>query len=405
MAMDLANKKILLGICGSIAAYKAAMLVRLLIKQGAEVQVLMTEAAAKFISPLTLSTLSKHPVHTSVIHGDSWNNHVEMGLWADMMVVAPATATTLAKMRMGLCDNIVVATYLSAKCPVFFAPAMDLDMWKHPATQDNIETLQSYGNIMIPVGHGELASGLVGEGRMAEPEDIVRFLKVYTAKNADFKGKTVLITAGPTYESIDPVRFIGNKSTGKMGVEIAYAFADKGAKVHLVLGPSALEVNHPNIKLIRVQSAGDMYKEATKRYKKAHIAVMAAAVADYTPKAVSKEKIKKKSGGFKIELVRTADIAAKLGELKTDQQLNIGFALETNNEEASAKAKLKKKNFDMIVLNSLKDKGAGFAYDTNKVTIYDKYGGAHKYKLKTKKDVALDIIRHAKELMDKKNLK
>ncbi len=403
MAMDLANKKILLGICGSIAAYKAAMLVRLLIKQGAEVQVLMTEAAAKFISPLTLSTLSKHPVHTNVIHGDSWNNHVEMGLWADMMVIAPATATTLAKMRMGLCDNIVVATYLSAKCSIFFAPAMDLDMWKHPATQENIDKLQSYGNIMIPVGHGELASGLVGEGRMAEPEDIVRYLKTHLAKSTEFKGKTVLITAGPTYEAIDPVRFIGNKSTGKMGVEIAYAFAEKGAKVHLVLGPSSLEVDHPNIKLIRVQSAAEMYKEAVRKYKKAHIAVMAAAVADYTPKEVANQKIKKKGGGLKIELVRTEDIAAKLGTLKTEKQLNIGFALETNNEEASAKAKLKKKNFDMIVLNSLKDKGAGFAYNTNKVTIYDKEGGVHKYKLKSKREVAYDIVKHAMEMIDKKN--
>jgi len=403
MAMDLANKKILLGICGSIAAYKAAMLVRLLIKQGAAVQVLMTEAAAKFISPLTLSTLSKHPVHTSVIHGDSWNNHVEMGLWADLMVIAPATATTLAKMRMGLCDNIVVATYLSAKCPVFFAPAMDLDMWKHPATLENIEKLQSYGNIMIPVGHGELASGLVGEGRMAEPEDIVQFLKLHLAKSAEFKGKTVLITAGPTYESIDPVRFIGNKSTGKMGVEIAYAFAEKGAKVHLILGPSTLQVNHSNIKLIRVQSAAQMYNEAVRKYKKAHIAVMAAAVADYTPKVVANQKIKKKGGGLKIELIRTEDIAAKLGTLKTDKQLNIGFALETNNEEASAKAKLKKKNFDLIVLNSLKDKGAGFAHNTNKVTIFDKYGGKHKYKLKSKRDVAYDIVKHAKQLIDKKN--
>lgn len=400
MGKNLADKKILLGICGSIAAYKAAMLVRLFIKQGAEVKVLMTESATKFISPLTLSTLSKNAVHTSVIDGDSWNNHVEMGLWADLMLVAPATSTTLAKMSIGLCDNIVVATYLSAKCPVFFAPAMDLDMWKHPATKENIAKLQSFGNIMIPVGHGELASGLVGDGRMAEPTEIVSFLQRYLAKRAEFKGKTVLVTAGPTYESIDPVRFIGNRSTGKMGIEIALGFADKGAKVNLILGPSNEEISHPNVKVISVTSAAEMYTEAVKRYKKSHIAVMAAAVADYTPKQTAKQKIKKKGGGMKIDLVRTKDIAAKLGELKTTKQFNIGFALETNNEEASAKGKLKKKNFDMIVLNSLKDKGAGFAHNTNKVTIYDNHGGVHKYKLKSKKEVAQDIIERAKVLID-----
>ena len=390
--MNLAGKKILLGICGSIAAYKAASLVRLLIKQEAEVKVLMTLAATKFISPLTLSTLSKHNVHTSVIDGDSWNNHVDMGLWADFMIVAPATATTLAKMRMGLCDNIIVATYLSAKCPVFFAPAMDLDMWKHPATQENISKLQSYGNHLIPVGHGELASGLVGDGRMAEPEDIVQFVLQHTASEQTFKGKNVMITAGPTYEAIDPVRFIGNRSTGKMGVEIALAFADRGAKVQLVLGPSRLKINHPNIMVIPVQSAAQMYKEAVKYYKKSDIAIMSAAVADYTPKEVAKQKIKKKGGGLKIELERTLDIAAKLGTIKTKKQFNVGFALETNNEVASAKAKLKKKNFDMIVLNSLKDKGAGFAHDTNKVTIFDKLGNVHSYKLKSKKEVAVDIV-------------
>lgn len=400
MGKNLADKKILLGICGSIAAYKAAMLVRLFIKQGAEVKVLMTESATKFISPLTLSTLSKNAVHTSVIDGDSWNNHVEMGLWADLMLVAPATSTTLAKMSIGLCDNIVVATYLSAKCPVFFAPAMDLDMWKHPATKENIAKLQSFGNIMIPVGHGELASGLVGDGRMAEPTEIISFLQRYLTKRAEFKGKTVLVTAGPTYESIDPVRFIGNRSTGKMGIEIALGFADKGAKVNLILGPSNEEISHPNVKVISVTSAAEMYTEAVKRYKKSHIAVMAAAVADYTPKQTAKQKIKKKGGGMKIDLVRTKDIAAKLGELKTTKQFNIGFALETNNEEASAKGKLKKKNFDMIVLNSLKDKGAGFAHNTNKVTIYDNHGGVHKYKLKSKKEVAQDIIERAKVLID-----
>jgi len=402
MGMNLAGKKILLGICGSIAAYKAASLVRLLVKQKAEVKVLMTHAATKFISPLTLSTLSKHDVHTSVIDGDSWNNHVDMGLWADFMIVAPATATTLAKMSIGICDNIIVATYLSAKCPVFFAPAMDLDMWKHPATQDNISKLQAYGNHLIPVGHGELASGLVGEGRMAEPEDIVNFIEQHIQNGNSFKGKNVMITAGPTYEAIDPVRFIGNRSTGKMGTEIAVTFANKGAKVQLILGPSIIRLHHPNIKIIRVQSAAEMYKESLKYYKKAHIAVMSAAVADYTPKVFSKQKIKKKGTGLKIELERTQDIAAKLGELKTTEQFNIGFALETNNEESSAKAKLKKKNFDIIVLNSLQDKGAGFAHDTNKVTIYDKLGNTHIYKLKSKREVANDIVSLVEQLISPK---
>ena len=400
--MHLAGKKIILGICGSIAAYKAASLVRLFIKGGAQVHVLMTPAATKFISPLTLSTLSKNPVHTSVIDDDSWDNHVELGLWADFMVVAPATATTLAKMRMGLCDNIIVATYLSAKCPVYFAPAMDLDMWKHPSTQENIQKLQTYGNKMIPVGHGELASGLVGDGRMAEPEDIVHFITKDSSEKSYFKGKIVLITAGPTYEAIDPVRFIGNRSTGKMGLEIALAFAQKGAKVTLILGPSVLDVDHPNIKLIRVQSAAEMAKHAIKCYKKAQIAVMAAAVADYTPKTVAKQKIKKKGGGLKIELERTQDIAAKLGSMKSKKQFNVGFALETNNEEASAKGKLTKKNFDMIVLNSLKDKGAGFAHDTNKVTIFDNKGKTHKFKLKSKKEVANDIVQVVEQLMSTK---
>ena len=402
MGKHLAGKKIILGICGSIAAYKAASLTRLFIKQGAEVKVLMTEAATKFISPLTLSTLSKDTVHTSVIDGDSWNNHVELGLWADFMVIAPATATTLAKMRMGLCDNVIVATYLSAKCPVYFAPAMDLDMWKHPATLENVKTLQSYGNILIPVGDGELASGLHGKGRMAEPEDIIQFVSNNLSENSYFTGKNVLITAGPTYEAIDPVRFIGNRSTGKMGLQIAKAFANKGAKVHLILGPSILDVDHPNIKLIRIQSAAEMYKQAVKLYKKANIAVMAAAVADYTPKQVATRKIKKKSGDLKIELERTKDIAAALGKLKTKKQFNIGFALETNNEEASAKGKLKKKNFDMIVLNSLKDKGAGFGHNTNKVTIFDKHGNIHPYKLKSKREVASDIVSLAEQLMSSK---
>ena len=392
MNTTLDGKKIILCITGSIAAYKAAFLVRLLVKANADVRVIMTPSACSFITPLTLSTLSKHEVHTEVSDGNSWNNHVELGLWADAMVVAPTTATTLAKMANGIADNMVVATYLSAKCPVFIAPAMDLDMWKHPSTVSNIEKLTSYGNTIIPVGHGELASGLHGDGRMAEPEEIVAFLEKTFEEKMDLTGKKILVTAGPTHEAIDPVRFIGNRSSGKMGVSIAEVCASRGARVELVLGPSKLEVNHPNINCTRVQSAAQMYDAATKAFDDCDAGIMAAAVADYTPKTVSDIKIKKKDGDLNIPLQRTKDIAGYLGSIKKNQVL-IGFALETNDEIANANRKLQKKNMDFIVLNSLNDKGAGFQHDTNKIRIIKKSGEEIlEFELKSKKEVAEDIV-------------
>jgi phosphopantothenoylcysteine decarboxylase/phosphopantothenate--cysteine ligase len=394
---SLKGKKILLGVTGSIAAYKAAALIRLFIKKGAEVQVVMTSSAADFITTLTLSTLSKHPVHSDVSSDAGWNNHVDIGLWADAMIIAPATANTLAKLANGLCDNMVTATYLSARCPVFVAPAMDVDMWHHPSTQSNIQRIQSFGNHLIPVGIGELASGLVGEGRMAEPEDITQYLSDFFAKQQDFKDKTVLVTAGPTYEDIDPVRFIGNHSSGKMGVAIAEELASRGAKVHLVLGPSSLSTSHPNIILQRVRSAEEMYQASVNIYDQCDVAIMAAAVADYRPKNVSDIKIKKKEGDMSIELARTKDIAATLGKVKKDGQMLVGFALETNNEMKNAQGKLAKKNFDFIVLNSLNDKGAGFNHNTNKITIVRKDNIIRKFELKTKKAVAGDI---ANEILD-----
>jgi len=386
------NKKIILAITGSIAAYKAAFLTRLLIKQGAEVQVIMTPSAAAFITPLTLATLSKRDVHTEVISEESWNNHVELGLWADAMVIAPATANTLAKLAAGICDSMVGAVYLSAKCPVFFAPAMDLDMWKHPASKKNLETLKSFGNEIIPVGHGELASGLVGDGRMAEPEDIVDFLNDHFNKKLSLKGKVAVVTAGPTYEAIDPVRFIGNRSTGKMGIAIAEKLAERGATVYLVLGPTSQKTEQEGVETIRVTSAEEMYQAATKHFKKADVAIMAAAVADYRPKSFSNKKIKKKEGDMAVELERTKDIAKQLGQVKKKGQLTIGFALETNNEKANAKGKVERKNFDFIVLNSLRDKGAGFGHDTNKVTFIFKDGTEKALELKLKTEVAVDIV-------------
>ena len=386
------GKKIILAVTGSIAAYKAAYLIRLLVKASAEVRVLMTPSATAFISPLTLSTLSKKPVLTEVISEESWNNHVEYGLWADVIIIAPATANTLAKLACGICDNMVAAVYLSARCPVFFAPAMDLDMWKHKATQRNVELLKSYGNYFIPVGHGELASGLVGEGRMAEPAEIVNFLDSHFHQGQSFKGKKVMVTAGPTYEPIDPVRFIGNRSSGKMGVEIAIAFANKGAAVQLILGPSKLNVSHKNITTIRVQTAQKMFEAAESSFSKMDIAVFAAAVADYRPKSVADKKIKKKEKDLSIELERTPDIAATLGKMKKQNQLTIGFALETNNETSNAKGKLERKNFDLIVLNSLNDKGAGFNFDTNKITIFRKDNIKKEFELKSKTKVAEDIV-------------
>ena len=399
----LQGKKILLGISGSIAAYKAAHLTRLLIKAGAEVQILMTETATRFISPLTLSTLSKRPVFTQVASEEGWNNHVDLGLWADAMIVAPATATTLAKMASGLCDNMVVATYLSARCPVFFAPAMDLDMWVHPATQRNVDLLQSYGNQLIPVGDGELASGLVGKGRMAEPEEILALLDRHFSTELDWQGQRFLITAGPTYEAIDPVRFIGNRSSGKMGIALAEVAARAGAQVTLILGPTHLRPELSEIEVIAVQSAAEMHQAAMEQREHYDVAILAAAVADFRPQSAADQKIKKKPGQTEmtITLEKTKDIAAELGKTKTEQQLLIGFALETQNELTNAQAKLDKKNFDFIVLNSLRDAGAGFNHDTNKVKFLFRDGKQQAFSLKSKKEVAADILAAAHQLCSK----
>lgn len=382
----------LLGISGSIAAYKSAFLVRALIKAGAEVQVVMTPAATRFITPLTLSTLSKRPVFTDVQSEDGWNNHVEMGLWADALLIAPATATTLGRLAAGLADNMVAATYLSARCPVFLAPAMDLDMWKHPATQANVQRLQGFGNFFIPVGHGELASGLVGDGRMAEPEEIVTHLERFFSTRLDLAGKRVLVTAGPTYEPIDPVRFIGNHSSGKMGVAIADALAARGAQVTLLLGPSAQEPTQGEVTTVRVRTAAEMHAEAARCFPEMDAAVLAAAVADYRPAQTAKEKIKKGTEEMTLRLEKTPDIAASLGRVKRPDQLLVGFALETEDELANAREKLERKNFDLIVLNSLRDAGAGFHHDTNKVTILYRNNKADHFQLKSKKAVAEDIV-------------
>ena len=386
------GKKVLLAVTGSIAAYKASTLIRLLIKSGAEVKVIMTPSATAFISPLTLSTLSKHPVHTDIIDGDAWNNHVELGLWADLMIIAPATATTIAKMTAGICDTVVTAVYLSAKCPVYYAPAMDRDMWLHPATQNNLFILESYGNLMIDAETGELASGLVGKGRMAEPESILARLAADLGQTQDLSDKTFLITAGPTYEAIDPVRFLGNHSSGKMGIALAKVCVQRGARVKLVLGPSKLNLTHPNVTMRRVTSGEEMYAACQDHYEASDICIFAAAVADYKPLTSAPEKIKKKEDTLELKLTKTRDIAATLGAIKKAHQIHIGFALETKDAEKYALEKLKKKNFDMIVLNSLKDKGAGFGHDTNKVTIFDKNGSKTAYEVKSKDKVAADII-------------
>lgn len=389
------GKNILLGITGGIAAYKTTFLVRLLIKAGANVKVVLTESASHFVSPLTLATLSKNPAVTSFVKEEGavtdWNNHVELGLWADIMIVAPATANTMSKMANAATDNLLLAVYLSAKCPVFFAPAMDLDMYKHPATKVAIDTLVSYGNIMIPATSGELASGLHGEGRMAEPEDIIDFIKGYLLKGLPLKGKKVMITAGPTYEAIDPVRFIGNHSTGQMGYELAKAAADLGAKVILVSGPTNLSLTHDLITVVNVVSADEMYNAAHDHFEDCDIAISAAAVADYKPKTVADQKIKKKEANLTLELVKNKDILLSLGERKAHQFL-VGFALETENELENAKGKLKRKHLDAIVLNSLNDKGAGFASNTNKITFLDKNSQIKAFQLKTKAEVAKDIL-------------
>jgi phosphopantothenoylcysteine decarboxylase/phosphopantothenate--cysteine ligase len=388
----LQGKKIILGITGSIAAYKSAHLTRLLIKAGAEVQVLMTRAATDFIAPLTLSTLSKKQVYADIHSEEGWHSHVEMGLWADGMVIAPLTANTMAKMANGIADNILMATYLSARCPVFFAPAMDLDMWQHPSTRRNLQLLQSYGNTLIPVGFGELASGLTGEGRMAEPEEILELLDRHFGKSQALAGMKVLVTAGPTYEAIDPVRFIGNYSSGKMGIAIAEALAAQGAMVDLVLGPSQLEPRHPNIRLQRVRSAQEMYEASLQSFEQANIAVLSAAVADFRPAHPAGEKIKKDKASMLIQLEPTPDIAAALGARKKTGQILAGFALETDNELENARLKLKKKNFDFIVLNSLRDPGAGFLHDTNKITLLFPDNKTREFELKSKQAAADDIV-------------
>ncbi|MCB9283106.1 MAG: bifunctional phosphopantothenoylcysteine decarboxylase/phosphopantothenate--cysteine ligase CoaBC [Lewinellaceae bacterium] len=389
---SLQGKRIILGITGSIAAYKAAHLTRLLVKAGAEVQILMTRAATDFITPLTLSTLSRHPVLSDIHSEESWNNHVELGLWADALVLAPLTATTLAKLATGLADNLLVATYLSARCPVFFAPAMDLDMWKHPSTQRNVQLLQSYGNRMIPVGYGELASGLTGEGRMAEPEEIVALLEDFFREESVLAGKRALVTAGPTYEAIDPVRFIGNYSSGKMGLALAERLANLGAQVELVLGPSSLDPVHPNIHLRRVRSAQEMYEASLEVFEQVDMAILSAAVADYRPAHPAGEKIKKDKAEMSIRLEPTPDIAAALGARKKPGQILVGFALETENELENARAKRRKKNFDFIVLNSLRDAGAGFHHDTNKITLVFEDNKTEEFQLKSKQAVAEDIV-------------
>ena len=399
----LSGKKVLLGVTAGIAAYKTAHLVRFFIKAGANVQVIMTPASKDFITPLTLSTLSKNPVHSTFYdkeeENELWNNHVDLGLWADLFVIAPATANTLSKMANGTCDNLLLATYLSAKSKVYFAPAMDLDMYQHPSTKSTLEKLQSFGNIIIPAESGELASGLVGEGRMAEPENIVSFIENDIMDGLPLNGKKVLITAGPTYEAIDPVRFIGNHSSGKMGFELAKCAANLGAEVILVTGPSNEIVNHSLIKRVDVISAQEMYDSVHEYYENSDIAIAAAAVADYKPSKVAQQKIKKKDINMSIEMIKTKDILASMGERKQHQFL-VGFALETNNEVINAIDKLRRKNLNLIVLNSLQDKGAGFKKATNKITIIDSSEKQIAFALKSKAEVASDIFNEILNRLD-----
>ena len=390
----LAGKKIIVGVTGSIAAYKSALLIRLLIQSRAEVRVVMTPSALDFITPLTLATLSKNPVlhqFSNSVDG-TWNNHVELGLWANACIIAPASANTLSAAATGRCDNLLQAVYLSARCPVFFAPAMDADMIGHATTKENITKLKSFGNIIIEPGHGELASGLEGPGRMAEPIEIINQVANHFEKANSFKGKKALITAGPTYEALDPVRFIGNHSTGKMGYALAETLASRGAEVKLVSGPSALETSHPQIELIRCITAHEMNEHCQRIFPEMDIAILSAAVADYRPKSVASEKIKKTENSLILELEKTPDIAAGLGSIKKTEQYLMGFALETEHELDHAREKLLKKNFDAIALNSLRDSGAGFGYDTNKITLLAKNGDSISYELKSKREVASDIV-------------
>jgi phosphopantothenoylcysteine decarboxylase/phosphopantothenate--cysteine ligase len=392
----LENKKIVLGITGGIAAYKACNLARLLIKKGAEVQVVMTPSAKEFITPLTLSTLTHKPVVSEFFdrRDGSWHSHVDLGLWADAMIIAPATASSIGKMANGIADNMLITTYLSMKAPVFVAPAMDLDMYAHPSTQQNIQRLVSYGNHIIEPGTGFLASKLEGKGRMEEPEKIVEVLEKHFSKSQSLTGKSVLITAGPTYEKIDPVRFVGNYSSGKMGYALAEACAKQGAEVTLVSGPVMLQTKHPAIRRIDVESAQEMYSAATTHFPQADIAILSAAVADFTPETTADKKIKRKGDELVLNLRPTQDIAAALGAIKNENQLLVGFALETDNEVQNAQDKMKRKNFDFIVLNSLQDKGAGFRVDTNKITIIDRQQGTTAYETKSKQEVAEDIVEY-----------
>ncbi|MEM7186235.1 MAG: bifunctional phosphopantothenoylcysteine decarboxylase/phosphopantothenate--cysteine ligase CoaBC [Bacteroidota bacterium] len=391
------GRKVLLGVTAGIAAYKSALLVRLFVKSGAEVRVVMTPAAKEFVTPLTLSTLSKNEVYSSFTNEEDenarWNNHVELGLWADLFVIAPATANTLSKMSTGTSDNLLVATYLSAKCPVYLAPAMDLDMYQHPSTKETLQKLEDFGNVVIPAAHGELASGLVGQGRMAEPEAIVEFIENDILQQLPLRGKQFLITAGPTYEAIDPVRFIGNHSSGKMGYAIAEVAASMGASVILISGPTGLVLDDPRVAVIRVTSAQEMYDVAFQHFKQSQVAILSAAVADYRPAEVADQKLKKKEDELTIQLEKTKDILASLGAEKNDQYL-VGFALETQNELENAKTKLEKKNLDLIILNSLNDEGAGFGVDTNKVTFVTANNKVIPFEVKTKKEVANDIIQY-----------
>lgn len=392
--MNLKGKKILLGVSGSIAAYKSALLVRLLVKAEAEVRVVMTQSATEFITPLTLSTLSKNPVLLSFTKNETgeWNNHVELGLWADLMIIAPATAKTLSKCATGHCDDLLTAIYLSARCPVYFAPAMDVDMFRHPSTQQNMRQLAAYGNLFVYPEHGELASGLIGDGRLAEPENIIKVLDAHFAKQPAAVSKRVLITAGPTVEPIDPVRFISNRSSGKMGYAMAEAFAAAGAQVTLVSGPTHLKSFNANISTVHVETAQQMFEAAEDHFGESDLVIFAAAVADYAPRVVAEQKIKKQGDSMSLDLAKTTDIAGTLGPEKRNGQLIIGFALETENELAHAHDKLVRKNFDYIVLNSLNDPGAGFAHDTNKITVIDKKNNVLQFDLKSKDEVARDIL-------------
>jgi len=396
------GKNILIGITGSIAAYKAAILIRLLVKEGVNIKVIMTPLAREFITPLTIATLSKSPILVDFFNPENgdWNSHVDLGIWADAYLIAPATTNSLSKMAYGIADNLLLTTYLSARCPVFFAPAMDLDMFQHQATQQSIEILKNRGDFCIEPSTGELASGLTGKGRMEEPEVITEYLKNYFSKNKPLKNKKILITAGPTYEAIDPVRFIGNHSSGKMGYAIAERASELGAEVILISGPVSIKLANQNIKLIKVVSAAEMYERAKENFHNADIAIFAAAVADYTPVNPSEKKTKKDNNTFVLELKKTTDIAKSLGAIKKENQINIGFALETDNELENANKKLNEKNLNFIVLNSLQEEGAGFKYDTNKITIIDKNNNIQKFELKTKQKVAEDILNKIVELIE-----